>query len=171
MDETRIPRRPEGWRELHEISNGGPSKAKDSCGSEESAEGETCWQEQGLERFLFPVLARQLGIGQATASNVSHDAGEAIRIHQLVIFRRTVAIAKSLFRKILVKVERHYRDVCPAKRSLQQALEILDPLSVDVSSHLLLRMINDFVDEFPFESLIASSLVRVLPCRARVKSR
>ena len=53
-DETRISRRPQGWRELQEISNGCPSKAKDNCGSEGSAEGETCWQEQGLEWFLLP---------------------------------------------------------------------------------------------------------------------
>jgi hypothetical protein len=36
--ETRISRRPEGWRELQEISSGSPSKAKDSCGSEGTTE-------------------------------------------------------------------------------------------------------------------------------------
>jgi hypothetical protein len=59
--ETRIPRMPEGWRELQEITNRGPSKANDSC-SQRTAESETCWQEQGIERFSScPVLVSTLG--------------------------------------------------------------------------------------------------------------
>jgi hypothetical protein len=46
-DETRISRRPQGGRELQEISNGAPSKAKDSYEPEETAEGDT-------ERMDFP---------------------------------------------------------------------------------------------------------------------
>jgi hypothetical protein len=74
-DETRIPRRSEGGREFQETCNGGPSKAKDICCSEEPAEGQALWQEQGLERFLFPrpclrvvwlvrILAGKFGIGE-----------------------------------------------------------------------------------------------------------
>jgi hypothetical protein len=55
-DETRISRRPQGWRELQETCNGSPSKAKDNCGSEEEeAEGKNwLW---GTGRWLLSRIA------------------------------------------------------------------------------------------------------------------
>ena len=41
VDETLIPRRPEGWRELSEIG-AGCSPGTEGCGPEETAQGEVC---------------------------------------------------------------------------------------------------------------------------------
>lgn len=106
-------------------------------------------------------LARQFGVGEALAANLRHEQGEAVRVRQFVVFRRTVVVTKHLFAEVLVKMKRLNRYIRSAQRPLQETPEVIESLSVNLSVYVFLRVVDNLVNKSLAEMVIPNSEVSV----------
>lgn len=67
---------------------------------------------------------------------------EAVGIIQRIIFRSAVVEAEDLFGDIAVKMKRFYSNVGSAQTALQQAPEVLDALSMDLTANVFLNVVD-----------------------------
>lgn len=107
-------------------------------------------------------FARQLGIAEALASDLTHRQIEAVSIIQRIVLGCAIVVAEDLLRNVAVKMERFNRNIGAAKTALQQTPEVLDSLSVDFTANVLFDVIHSCVNEvLCCKAVIDRSAVRI----------
>lgn len=95
-----------------------------------------------LRRVSVCSLSRQLGVSEPTAYDLAHRQRETVFIGQRIVLRCAIVVPEDLFSDVPIKVEGLNRNIGAAQPSLEQAPEILDPLSVNLSADVLIHMVH-----------------------------
>jgi len=106
-------------------------------------------------------LSRQLGVGEATTHGLQHRQREAVFIGERVVLRGAIIEPENLLTQVAVKVEWLNCNVCAAKSALQETPEVLNPLSVYVAVHILMRVIDDLMNELSAQAVILHRFIGV----------
>lgn len=96
-------------------------------------------------------LACNFGIGEALSEKVRSNVLESFA----VVSQMPIVIPEHLFIQISEQVKLFDADVCALQSALEQAPEILQPVSVHATVNIPFRVVDNFV----LESLVAQSLI------------
>src|ERR1700722_7093635 len=111
---------------------------------------------QRAMRVSVRPLTRQLGVGEATTYDLAHGKGEAIFVGEPVVLRRAIVEAKHLLRNVAVKVKGFNGNIGSLEAAFQQAPEVLDSVRVNLSAHILLKVVHGFVNEVLLRQFVIS---------------
>src|ERR1035441_9760462 len=100
-------------------------------------------------RDTFLYLASQLLVGNTATNDLFHNSTKPFRVRQ-----GAVVIPETLFVKIPEQMEWLNTDVGPVESALQQTPEVLHRICVDVSIHILHRVIDNRVLVFRFQPIV-----------------
>jgi|SRR5271166_3142173 len=119
-------------------------------------------------RFLARrfVLSSEVGIGQPLSGHLAHGQMEAVGVIKPIIFCRAIVEPEDLLCYVAVKVKRLDGNIGSAKATLQQAPEVLDPLSVNLTANVFLDVIDRFVNVLPSCEVIVSRMAICVDGRA-----
>jgi hypothetical protein len=93
----------------------------------------------------YSSLPGQLGICQPLAYDLRHGQIEAVGVGNVLLFGCAMVIAEHLLVKVAVKVERFDSDISSVDAAFQKTPEVLDAISVNLPTHVLDGVIDDFV--------------------------
>src|SRR5207302_6181258 len=111
-----------------------------------------------LENFnRFPLLPDQRLVGESLSYNLTHDGHEAIP----VIHVGSVVIAKRLFVNVAEQVEGLDADVSSLQAALQETPEILKPVGVNLTIHVLNGVVNNLMLEIFAEPIVRFQRIAV----------
>lgn len=86
-------------------------------------------------------IARQLGIGEPPASDLTHCQRKAVSVIQRIVFSGAVVKAEHLLRNVAVKVERLKGNIGATQAAFQKTPEVFDTLRMNLPIHILFDMV------------------------------
>jgi hypothetical protein len=100
-----------------------------------------------LRRVSVCSLSRQLGVGKATAYDLTHHKSEAVFIGEGIVLCGAIVVPEDLFSDVPVKMEGFDRNICAAQSSLEQTPEVLNALRVDLPTNIFIHMVHRLMHE------------------------
>jgi hypothetical protein len=106
---------------------------------------EARFKRQGLERRFFH-LTGYLRISKTLPGDLREDGNKPIRVIKWVVFGGAIVEAKHLFGHIAVKMKWLDSNISSIQGALQKAPEVIDSLSMNMTTNVLFNMVHGRVN-------------------------